>query len=76
MLGLSDYACDEQPPATSGEADYFLLIGLVWTSVKCVYNLTIEIGQMRSGLYSYLTDFYSWLDLLYIFGQATINALF
>lgn len=80
ICGRTEYADgspDRPDDYINGRPSWVLLIGLAWTSGKCVHDLVIEVKQLRiGGAFTYFTDYWNWIDLLYIFGQATINVLF
>ena len=59
-----------------GRPDYIMIIGFVWTTLMCLYNLSVEIRQMRAGFLNYIGDTYNYVDWIYILGQGSINVLF
>ena len=61
----------------NGRPDYLFLVGLAWTSLRCVTKLLSFGFEVRlKGLAHFCSHIWNWLDLSTIAGQATINVLF
>ena len=62
--------------AYPGVPNYLVLAGWLETTAMCIYTLSVEIRQMRHGLYAYFSYIWNYIDWVYILGQGAVNALF